>query len=102
MLFYVVQPGDTVYSIASMTGNTVEELLRNNGLTQDSVLVPGQALVLAELGEERTQKREISVNGGVPRRDRDLGEYSAGNEKNNARQDRAFQIGAVNGEKALP
>lgn len=63
MLFYVVQPGDTVYSIASMTGNTVEELLRNNGLTPDSVLVPGQALVLAEQEEERTQKREISVNG---------------------------------------
>lgn len=63
MLFYVVQPGDTVYSIASMTGNTVEELLRNNGLTRDSVLVPGQALVLAEQEEERTQKREISVNG---------------------------------------
>lgn len=63
MLFYVVQPGDTVYSIASMTGNTVEELLRNNGLTPGSVLVPGQALVLAEQGEERTQKREISVNG---------------------------------------
>lgn len=63
MLFYVVQPGDTVYSIASMTGNTVEELLRNNGLTPDSVLVPGQALVLAEQEEERTQKRELSVNG---------------------------------------
>lgn len=63
MLFYVVQPGDTVYSIASMTGNTVEELLGNNGLTPDSVLVPGQALVLAEQEEERTQKREISVNG---------------------------------------
>lgn len=63
MLFYVVQPGDTVYSIASMTGNTAEELLGNNGLTPDSVLVPGQALVLAEQEEERTQKREISVNG---------------------------------------
>lgn len=63
MLFYVVQPGDTVYSIASMTGNTMEELLRNNGLTPGSVLVPGQALVLAEQEEERTQKREISVNG---------------------------------------
>ena len=62
MLFYVVQPGDTVYSIASMTGNTVEELLENNGLTEESVLVPGQAIIVTE-DAEPSYKRELSVNG---------------------------------------
>ncbi|MCH5273839.1 MAG: LysM peptidoglycan-binding domain-containing protein [Lachnospiraceae bacterium] len=48
MIIYVVREGDTVTGIAAATGSSVERVLRDNGLAAESVLVPGQALVILQ------------------------------------------------------
>ncbi|MGL4649499.1 MAG: LysM peptidoglycan-binding domain-containing protein [Caldilineaceae bacterium] len=41
---YVVQDGDTIVSIASRLGSTVDEIVRVNGLGSDALIRPGQTL----------------------------------------------------------
>ena len=48
MIIYVVKPGDTIQGIATATGSSVERILRDNALTEESVLVPGQAIVVLQ------------------------------------------------------
>lgn len=48
MIIYVVQPGDTIQGIATATGGSVERILRDNALTEESILVPGQAIVVLQ------------------------------------------------------
>jgi len=48
MIIYVVKPGDTIEGIAAATGSSVERILRDNALTEESVLVPGQAIVVLQ------------------------------------------------------
>ena len=48
MIIYVVQPGDTIQGIATATGSSVERILQENALTEESVLVPGQAIVVLQ------------------------------------------------------
>ncbi|WP_217184338.1 LysM peptidoglycan-binding domain-containing protein [Streptomyces sp. AC495_CC817] len=43
---YTVQPGDTVYDIAQHFGLRTADVLSRNGLTSQSVIHPGQTLVL--------------------------------------------------------
>jgi N-acetylmuramoyl-L-alanine amidase len=43
---YVVQPGDTLYSLAKRTGTTVAELRELNGIGPDSLIRVGQRLTL--------------------------------------------------------
>ncbi len=43
---YVVRPGDTVWDIAGGAGLDVHDLLAANGLTFDSVVLPGKRLVV--------------------------------------------------------
>lgn len=43
---YVVQPGDTLFSIARRHNTTVEVMIRLNGLTNPDVLAAGQVLVV--------------------------------------------------------
>ncbi len=43
---YVVQPGDTLFGIASRTGVRLPDLLRANDLTVTSVIQPGQQLAI--------------------------------------------------------
>jgi LysM repeat protein len=43
---YVVQPGDSLYGIAQRQGISVRSLLDANGLTIESVILPGQQLEL--------------------------------------------------------
>ena len=43
---YVVQRGDTAWKIAALNGLTVEQLLWYNGLAENHVLTPGQALLV--------------------------------------------------------
>ena len=45
--FYIVQPGDTLWSIARQFGTTVEALRRANGL-DGNLIWPGQVLYLPE------------------------------------------------------
>lgn len=46
MEIYVVQLGDTIFSIARRFGITVERLISDNGLINADSLVPGQALII--------------------------------------------------------
>lgn len=46
MMIYVVKEGDTLLGIARATQSSPERILSDNGLTKDSVLVPGQALLI--------------------------------------------------------
>lgn len=47
--FYIIQVGDTLWSIAQQYGVTVDALKRANGLS-DNVIVPGQLLYLPVAG----------------------------------------------------
>lgn len=43
---YIVQPGDTLYTIARQTGVTVEEIIKLNKLDNPDVIYPGQQLLM--------------------------------------------------------
>lgn len=43
---YVVQPGDTLYSIAEANGTTVDALIRLNDIRTPNLIFPGQTLRL--------------------------------------------------------
>ena len=45
---YLVQPGDTLYSIARRSGMSLNSLLSLNGLSQSSVIYPGQSLTISQ------------------------------------------------------
>ena len=45
-MIYTVKPGDTLFSIANTQGTTVEELVRNNGITRPNDITPGQNLFI--------------------------------------------------------
>ena len=45
---YLVQPGDTLYSIARRSGMSLNSLLTLNGLSQSSVIYPGQSLTISQ------------------------------------------------------
>ncbi len=47
MEIYVVQPGDTIYSIAAQFGVSAEELIQDNELASPLELVVGQTIVIA-------------------------------------------------------
>jgi spore germination protein len=46
MLIHIVSKGDTLYSIARQHGVSVARLMADNGLTENSVLVVGQAIIV--------------------------------------------------------
>ena len=46
MVIHIVEPGETVYSIAEIYGITPYSLIEDNGLTDPAALLPGQALVI--------------------------------------------------------
>ena len=48
---YVVQAGDTLYSIARRSGMSLNSLLTLNGLSQSSVIYPGQSLTVSQSEE---------------------------------------------------
>lgn len=47
MEIYVVQPGDTIDTIANSFGITVDKLIRDNELTNPKQLVPGEVIIIA-------------------------------------------------------
>ena len=62
MEIYLVQPGDTVNSIALSQGVPVDTILYNNQIAYPYRLAVGQALLLTK-GEPAPNQRTISVNG---------------------------------------
>ena len=45
---YTVVPGDGLYAIAAKTSTNINDLLRLNGLTLESIIYPGQILTLSQ------------------------------------------------------
>ena len=43
---YVVQPGDTLFTIAQRFGSSVEAIVAANGITNPSLINPGQKLII--------------------------------------------------------
>lgn len=62
MEIYLVQPGDTVNSIALSQGVPVDTILYNNQIAYPYRLAVGQALLLTK-GEPAPNQRTVSVNG---------------------------------------
>jgi LysM repeat protein len=68
---YVVQPGDTLTSIAQRTGTTVAQLAAANGLNPNGLLVAGRSLTLtqganASSGTGATQYVSNTTSSGGP------------------------------------
>jgi murein DD-endopeptidase MepM/ murein hydrolase activator NlpD len=49
---YVVQPGDTLFSIAERFGSTVEAIAAANGIADPSLINPGQKLIIPVISVE--------------------------------------------------
>lgn len=62
MTIYIVQSGDTIDSIATAYGISVDTIIYNNQLSYPYRLAIGQALLLS-VGESPTQRRTISTGG---------------------------------------
>ena len=43
---YIVQPGDSLWSISEQFGVSLDELLDWNNLTEDSVIHPGEEIII--------------------------------------------------------
>ncbi len=43
---YIVQPGDTIYSIGLQFGVLFEEIIRLNSVPQPDLIYPGQRLII--------------------------------------------------------
>lgn len=63
MIIYVVEPGDTLWKIASRFRIPVEQLMQENGLYQNFPLVVGQAIVIQDNSQPETRGKDIVVNG---------------------------------------
>jgi spore germination protein YaaH len=46
MDIYVVQPGDTIYSIADRYGVNADQLVKDNELPRPDLLIPGESIVI--------------------------------------------------------
>lgn len=51
---YTVVPGDGLYAIAAKTSTNINDLLRLNGLTLESIIYPGQILTLNQTATTQT------------------------------------------------
>lgn len=65
---YVVQPGDTLYSIAQHLGVEVDALMRANGLTNGYYLQVGQVLIVPAGGTLPSPSNRVQAAGVNPRR----------------------------------
>ena len=62
-MIYVVTSGDTLYSIAEMTGVPVEKIAYDNQIADMQQLAVGQALLLLQPGEEGMYRDGLDVTG---------------------------------------
>lgn len=49
-IIYIVQEGDALWTIAALSGVTVEELMALNGLQSNDIISPGMELILGKAG----------------------------------------------------
>jgi len=67
MIIHVVQPGDTIYSIADQYGKSADDIIRENGLRDPSNLVVGQTIVIA-FPDQRYIVQEGDTLSGIAER----------------------------------
>lgn len=58
-IFYVVQPNDSLWSIAARSGLSLQELLELNGIEEDTVVNPGDLLLIARVEPPATPTSDI-------------------------------------------
>lgn len=58
-IFYVVQPNDSLWSIAARSGLKLQELLELNGITENTVVNPGDLLLIARVEPPATPTSDI-------------------------------------------
>jgi LysM repeat protein len=51
-ILYIVQPGDTLWDIASISGVPIDELRSLNNMEDGDVVIPGQKLILSVQGQQ--------------------------------------------------
>ncbi len=59
---YLIQSGDTLYSIARRSGMSLNALLTLNGLSQSSVIYPGQSLTISQSDSRVATKSSSTGN----------------------------------------
>jgi LysM repeat protein len=62
--FYTIQEGDTIFGIAAQFGVDINRLLEVNQLTFDSVIVPGQQILIPDPNEELPTATPLPI--GLP------------------------------------
>lgn len=62
MIIYIVQPGDTIYSIANSYNIPAERLISDNGLTNPNNLVVGQSIVVVHPKQTHTVQEGDSLD----------------------------------------
>jgi len=58
-IIYIVQPNDSLWSIAARSGISLQELLELNGIEEDSVVNPGDQLLLGHVDPTATPTPDI-------------------------------------------
>lgn len=59
-IIVIVQPGDSMWVIAARAGISLPELLALNGLTEESIITPGDALIVGYVTPEFTAPEPIT------------------------------------------
>ena len=63
---YVVQSGDSLWAISTRYGVTIDDIMRANGLTQASVIYPGQTLRIPDASGGSTSAPVVAAPMGLP------------------------------------
>ena len=64
---YIVQPGDSIWSIAIKFNVDTDHLIKNNFLEDPYVIYPNQKLTISNSKEKNITIQEInSINGTIP------------------------------------
>lgn len=61
--YYIVQPGDTLYSIANRFGFGLDEIVEFNSITDPGLIVPGQKIRFPGQQEEQQKDALTSITG---------------------------------------
>ncbi len=65
-IIVIVQPGDSMWAIAARAGISLPELLAFNNLTENSIITPGDALIVGYATPEFTAPEEITPTATLP------------------------------------
>lgn len=63
MIIHVVQPGETIYSIAQKYNVSPQKIIMDNELTEPNVIVPGQTIVILKPNQVHVVKPSDTLEG---------------------------------------